>query len=62
MMGVLVTTFAVAMATHSILPGILVFLLGLVLGFVFSIAWMRPPGTPKERHERHDRFLNDMGP
>ena len=62
LLALLVITFAVAVVTHSIAAAIVVLLLGLCLGFVLPIAWMRPPGEPKERHERHDRFVNDMRP
>jgi hypothetical protein len=57
-----VLAFGTAVATQSIAGAIIVFLIGLCLAFVMATAWMRPPGSPLERHERHDRIVNDTQP
>lgn len=54
--------FATAIVTQSIPAALIVVLLGLCVAFVLGAAWMRPPGSPKERHAAHDRIVNDTNP
>jgi hypothetical protein len=41
----------------------LVFLIGgLVVAFIMTTAWMRPPGSPIEHHAPTDKLVNDTRP
>jgi hypothetical protein len=54
--------FAAAVTTSSLYIGLVVLLIGFVLVFVMTTAWMRPPGSPIEHHAPGDRLLNDTRP
>jgi hypothetical protein len=54
--------FAAAITTGSLYLALVVLLAGLVIAFVMTTAWMRPPGSSIEHHAPGDRLVDDTRP